>query len=116
MHGAAQAGADVPAFQTDAASLRNLPPTLGPEMFVGPQRVAYQMARDIPQTLAQLPCYCHCDKGFGHKSLHSCFEDDHAAHCAVCMDEAILAYRLQKQENLTPAQIRERIIAQYASE
>jgi hypothetical protein len=39
--------------------------------------------------------------------------DDHAAHCAVCVEEALLAYKLQKEERLTPAQIRERIIAQY---
>jgi hypothetical protein len=39
--------------------------------------------------------------------------DDHAAHCAVCVEEALLAYKLQKEERLSPAQIRERIIAKY---
>ena len=83
-------------------------------MFTGKARQAYQVAGEIPQTLAQLPCYCHCDRGMGHKSLHSCFEDDHAAHCAVCVDEALLAYRLEKSEGLTASQVRERIIAQYS--
>ncbi|HXM47163.1 MAG TPA: CYCXC family (seleno)protein [Pyrinomonadaceae bacterium] len=91
----------------------NLPSTLPPEKFPGKTREAYQAAKEIPQTLAQLPCYCHCDRGMGHKSLHSCFEDDHAAHCATCTDEALLAYRLQKEEYLSAKQIRERIIASY---
>ena len=54
-------------------------------------------SREAPQLIAQLPCYCYCDRGFGHKSLHSCFVDDHAAQCAVCVDEALLAYNLQKR-------------------
>ncbi|HVF49524.1 MAG TPA: CYCXC family (seleno)protein [Pyrinomonadaceae bacterium] len=106
----------VPAFETDAASLKSLSPTLAPQMFSGKQQEAYRAVKEIPQTIAQLPCYCHCDRGFGHKSLHSCFVDDHAAHCAVCVDEALLAYRLQKQEKLTPARIRERIVAHYAAQ
>ena len=94
----------------------NLPPTLAPEKFPGKTREAYQAAREIPQTLSQLPCYCHCDRGMGHKSLHSCFEDDHAAHCATCIDEALVAYRLQKEQHLSPKEIRERIIAAYSGQ
>jgi hypothetical protein len=101
----------VPAFEKEP---RNLPATLSPEMFTGMTRRAYQAVREIPETIAQLPCYCHCDRGFGHKSLHSCFVDTHAAGCAVCVEEAVAAYRLQKEERLTPAQIRERIIAEYS--
>jgi len=104
----------VPAHFEQAPPLGSLKPTLNAAMFTGKARQAYQVAGEIPQTLAQLPCYCHCDRGMGHKSLHSCFEDDHAAHCAVCVDEALLAYRLEKREGLTPAQVRERIIAQYS--
>ena len=107
---------EVPAFESDMASLKSLPATLAPAKFVGKQREGYEAAKAIPRTLAQLPCYCHCDKGFGHKSLHTCFVDDHAAHCAVCIDEALLAYRLEKEEKLTPEQIRERIIAIYTAE
>jgi hypothetical protein len=69
--------------------------------------------REIPQTLARLPCYCHCDQSLVHKSLHSCFEDDHAAHCAICAGEALMGYKLEKEQKLS-AQIRERIIAEYA--
>ncbi len=110
------AGPHVPAFQTDVASLNGLRPTLSPEKFSGKQRAAYQAVKAIPKTIAQLPCYCYCDEGHGHKSLHSCYEDDHAAQCAVCVDEALLAYRLEKVEKLKPEQIRERIIAQYSSQ
>lgn len=92
-----------------------LPPTLAPEKFAGKTRQAYQAAKDIPQTLAQLPCYCHCDRGMGHKSLHSCFEDEHAAHCDVCVNESIMASQMQKK-GMTPAQIREQIIARYSQQ
>ena len=114
-HGHGQPG-EVPAFETDLKSLKSLKPTLSPALFYGKQKEGYEAAKAIPQTLAQLPCYCHCDKGFGHKSLHTCFVDDHAAHCAVCIDEALLAYKLEKEEKLKPEQIRERIIAKYAAE
>ena len=106
---------DVPAFLTVKADLKSLKPTLAPEMFSGKQRLGYQAAKEIPQTLAQLPCYCHCDKGFGHKSLQSCFVDDHAAHCAICIDEALVAHTLEKKEGLKPEQIRERVIAQFSN-
>ena len=106
------AGSLVPAHYETAPS--NLEATLLPERFSGKTRDAYKAAREIPQTLAQLPCYCHCDRGLGHKSLHSCYEDDHAAHCAVCVDEALMALRLQKEQGLSAGQIRERIIAQYS--
>ena len=86
--------------------------TLNPEKFNGKTREAYRIVRETPQLIAQLPCYCYCDRGFGHKSLHSCFVDDHAAHCAVCVDEALLAYNLQKR-GMSPQQIRAQIIEQY---
>jgi hypothetical protein len=105
---------NVPAFMKTAAELKGLAPTLAPEEFAGKARLAYQAVREIPRTVAQLPCYCHCDAGFGHKSLHTCFEDDHASHCAVCVDEALLAYKLQTEDGLKPDQIRELIVAQYS--
>ena len=107
-----QTQARVPAFQ-DARSAINLPATLQPEQFFGPTREAYRAAKEIPETIAQLPCYCHCDQSMGHKSLHSCFQDTHASQCAVCVNEALIAYNMQRS-GMTPAQIRERIIAQYS--
>lgn len=106
---------EIPAFQTPE-QIKNLEPTLVAAQFEGKVREAYEVAKKIPETLAQLPCYCSCDKAFGHKSLHSCYVDDHASHCAVCVDEALLAYKLQKEEKLTPDQVREKIIHQYTQE
>jgi hypothetical protein len=104
----------IPAHFETPPSRASLGPTLSPERFTGLTREAYRAAQEIPVTLAQLPCYCHCDREFGHKSLHSCFEDEHAAHCAVCVNEALLAFKLEKEQKLTPAQIRETIVAQYS--
>ena len=106
----------VPAFLATPPTRASLAPTLDPERFTGATREAYRAVRQIPVTIAQLPCYCYCDQGFGHKSLYSCFEDDHAAHCAVCVNEALLALTLEKEQKMTPAQIRERIVAQYATQ
>jgi hypothetical protein len=106
--------ARVPAHFETLSSLGQLPPTLPPERFFGQARKAYQVAKEIPQTLAQLPCYCYCDESFGHKSLHSCYETNHSSECAVCVNEALLAYRLQKEQGLTAPQIRERIIAEFS--
>ncbi|MGH9961530.1 MAG: CYCXC family (seleno)protein [Pyrinomonadaceae bacterium] len=108
-----EASPSVPSYQL-ASEVRSLPPTLEPSRFVGKAREAYRVAKEIPQTLAQLPCYCHCDRSFGHKSLHTCFVDNHAAQCAVCVDEALLAFQLQQKEKLTPEQVRDRIIEKYS--
>jgi len=105
----------IPAYQS-GSEVGSLPPTLPVSGFVGKTREAYEVAKKIPQTLAQLPCYCECDIGFGHKSLHTCFVNDHASGCAVCVDEALLAYKLQKEQRLTPEQVREKIIEKYSAE
>lgn len=112
-HPNSQLAKRIPAYQT-ASEARDLPATLEPAKFFGKAKEAYIVAKQIPETLAQLPCYCHCDQGFGHRSLHTCFVDDHAAHCAVCVDEALLAYKLQQEDKLTPEQVRERIIEKYS--
>ena len=106
----------VPAHYEAPPASRDLRPVLLPSQFAGKTREAYEAVKQIPVTVAQMPCYCHCDKGFGHKSLHSCFEDDHATHCATCVDEALMVYRLQKEDGLSVAQIRERIIAEYQTQ
>lgn len=104
---------EIPAFQS-GKSLANLPPTLAPEVFAGSVRQAYWIAKEIPGTLAQVPCYCKCDRSLGHKSLHTCFTDDHGSKCGTCMNEAFSAYRLQKEKKLRPEQIREKIVAEYS--
>ena len=58
---------------------RETRPTLDPARFVGKAQLAHQIARDIPDVLDGLYCYCGCDKTSGHKSLLSCYTDGHAA-------------------------------------
>src|SRR5690242_3437736 len=111
----AQTETRVPAYYHDAPSASALRPTLPPDKFIGPAKDAYKVAQEIPNTLAQLPCYCYCDMHMGHKSLHSCFEDTHASQCAVCVSEALQAYEMH-QNGMSPAQIRERIIAEYSKQ
>lgn len=103
----------MPAHYQQPPSRSTLGPTLPPEQFTGLTRDAYRAAREIPQTIAQMPCYCHCDRGMGHKSLYSCFEDDHASHCATCVNEALLALKLEREGKLSPAQIRDKIVEQF---
>jgi len=113
-HDHSAAAQTMPAHFEVPPSKSSLGPTLDPNSFTGITRDAYRAAREIPVTLAQLPCYCHCDRGFGHKSLYSCFQDEHASHCDVCVREAVLALKLEKEQKMTPAQIRDTIVAQYS--
>lgn len=105
----------VPAYHTKAPNVATLAPTLSPELFTGNIRLAYQAAREIPQTLAQLPCYCHCDRGHNHKSLHSCFETEHGENCGICIGEALTAHSLHKQ-GIAVSEIRKKIIAAYGQD
>jgi hypothetical protein len=76
---AAPVAEPVPPYFASAAAARPLPRTLAPERFAHPAVVkAYRVARQIPEVLAQQPCYCWCDK-FGHGSLLDCFASDHGA-------------------------------------
>src|SRR5262245_50999914 len=102
----------VPAHFTEPPPLSSLAPTLSPVKFSGKVRDAYQVAKDIPQTLAQLPCFCHCDRSIGHKSLHSCYEETHATGCEICLDSALMAGEL-KQQGMSDTEIRDKLIAKY---
>jgi Protein of unknown function with PCYCGC motif len=56
-----------------------LPTPLPAAQFQGRVRDAYQAASDIPQVLAELTCYCGCDKSQGHRHLLDCFVDTHGS-------------------------------------
>ncbi|MBT4287217.1 MAG: hypothetical protein HOD92_07740 [Deltaproteobacteria bacterium] len=58
------------------------------------QMISYGVAGKIPQVLDQIYCFCGCSHSIGHKSLLSCFTDDHAANCGICMDQALLADKM----------------------
>jgi hypothetical protein len=55
-----------------------LPRTLDPNLFRGKAKIAYEVAREIPEVLAQMPCFCECE-AFGHENLLDCFIDNHGA-------------------------------------
>lgn len=58
---------------------RETRPTLDSALFVGKAAAGHRVAREMPELLDQLYCYCQCDKHQGHKSLLSCYTDGHAA-------------------------------------
>ena len=58
---------------------------------------AYAAARRAPRVLDGVHCYCECARNFGHRSLLTCFESDHGAHCDICKGEATLAMQLASQ-------------------
>ena len=68
-----------PALKKEKISLRERRATLSPDLFTGRIWKAYRIAREIPEVLDGLYCYCRCRENFGHKSLLSCFVDKHAS-------------------------------------
>ncbi len=83
------------AANSDAKSSNGI--TLKPKLFVGPVRQGYKIAEEKPDLLAQLHCYCGCDKRHGHKSLLDCYKSRHSASCETCVGEAIMANRMFDQ-------------------
>jgi hypothetical protein len=53
--------------------------TLDPASYTGKAAAAYQVAREIPDVLDQLQCYCACRSQYGHVSLLSCYADGHGS-------------------------------------
>jgi len=70
--------------------------TLDPARFTGRTRSAYQAAKEVPEVLAQLPCFCGCMTGFGHKNNLDCFHDEHGVECSMCQDIALDARDMYK--------------------
>lgn len=72
-------------------------PLLSPDLFKGKTAYTYQIAKEIPEILDNIYCYCNCQIHSGHKSLLSCYTDKHAAFCDICQNQAIRAYELYKE-------------------
>jgi len=92
-----------------------LPPILTKDQLWGAnaqypyQTHAYELAAQIPDVIYQQPCYCYCDRGMGHNSLHSCFAGTHGAQCGTCLKELYYTYEMHKRSKM-PSQIRAGII------
>lgn len=77
-------------------------------------RRLYDLAREIPEILDGIHCYCECDGDpINHRSLLSCFESDQAAGCHACGSEARLVHRLHG-EGRTLAEIRAEVDRKFA--
>ena len=99
----------VPAYYARVSDAKPLPPTLDPSRFNREDiREAYAVAREIPEVLVQLPCYCYCERQ-GHRGLLDCFKTEHAATCNICTKETLLAGRMHR-DGKSAEQIREAII------
>jgi Protein of unknown function with PCYCGC motif len=87
---------------------------LSPSLFTDEKtRAAYQTAKDIPEVLEQLPCFCGCMSSFGHKNNLFCFKDQHGSGCNVCQDIALDARKMHDQ-GMSIAQIQENIKNKYS--
>jgi hypothetical protein len=105
-------GTNEPANETSIAE--KAAGVLSPTIFDDERtRAAYQVAKDIPDVLEQLPCFCGCMTNFGHKNNLFCFKDQHGSGCTLCQDIALDARRLH-DEGKTIAQIQDTIKAKYA--
>ncbi|MEE8483300.1 MAG: PCYCGC motif-containing (lipo)protein, partial [Nitrospinota bacterium] len=59
-------------------------------------------------------CYCRCKENprFRHKTLLTCYTDEHAANCGICLDEGSAAWEMT-QDGKTPEEIRTAIDSYY---
>jgi len=100
---------DVPAYHAQAPK-GELPATMNPVLFTDPVvQNAYAVAAKVKSALYQQPCYCHCDRSQGHKSLLDCFASKHGSGCGTCIYEDFYTYE-QSAKGKTAAQIRAGII------
>lgn len=100
---------DVPAYHAQAPK-GELPATMNPDLFTDPMvQNAYAVAAKVKSVLYQQPCYCHCDRSQGHKSLLDCFASKHGSGCGTCIYEDFYTYE-QSGKGKTAAQIRAGII------
>jgi hypothetical protein len=85
------------------------PVTLNPAAFADPEtKNAYQAAKDVPEVLEYMPCYCGCFGNAGHRNNLDCFKDNHGVTCSLCRAIAIEANRQSKLG--TPVQQIKRIV------
>ncbi|KKM47774.1 hypothetical protein LCGC14_1558260, partial [marine sediment metagenome] len=64
--------ADMPALKGEESK-----PNVSPSRYRGRTASAYGVAIKSRDVLDYMFCYCNCKQSIGHKSLLSCFTDDH---------------------------------------
>src|SRR5581483_4266570 len=86
----------IPVYYQHADDAMPFNATLDPAVFKRADiREAYEVAKEIPDVLAQQPCYCYCQRQ-GHRGLLDCFRTEHAASCNICIREALLAGNMHR--------------------
>jgi uncharacterized protein with PCYCGC motif len=89
--------------------------TLPPEIFLDPKaREAYQVAKEIPEVLKELPCFCGCMRTHGHKNNLFCFMDEHGSACEICEDIALIAKQMHSN-GASIKEIQDNVKGKYAS-
>ncbi|MCA9482479.1 MAG: hypothetical protein KC553_01975 [Nitrospina sp.] len=73
-------------------------PVLSHKMFSGKAAVAYKIAAEIPKVIDSQFCYCYCKRNHGHKTLLTCYTNNHGSKCEVCMNEVLYAYEMYKDK------------------
>lgn len=69
----------MPVFHDSAEAAKPFPALMPPSRYQHPVvSRAYAIAHEIPEVLAQQPCYCYCETS-GHRSLLDCWASDHGA-------------------------------------
>jgi hypothetical protein len=74
------------------------PVTLNPAAFASDPEVqqAYQAAKNVPEVLEHMACYCGCFGNAGHRNNLDCFKDSHGTGCSLCRMIALEAERQAK--------------------
>ncbi len=70
---------------------------LSPERWTGHVRMSYMVAKEIPEILKQLFCYCGCDHMDEHTTLLDCYTSDHSVDCVYCQGEAMMACKMNRK-------------------
>ncbi len=85
----------------EATTRQETRPTQDPLLYANDPYIkeAYTIAREIPGVLDKIFCYCYCalNPQSKHKSLLTCYVDDHSSKCGTCLREAVVAKQLTAQ-------------------
>jgi hypothetical protein len=100
---------------TQNSESEKLKPVMDPGQFFGAAAMGYAAAKECPEIVAKLFCYCGCDITDKHTSLLDCFTSLHGVDCHICQEEAMLALRLNNQ-GIPLIEIQKRVDQQYSSQ
>jgi hypothetical protein len=84
----------------EATTMQETRHTQDPAIYSDPYiKEAYTAAKEIPGALDKVFCYCYCalNPQFKHKSLLTCYVDDHGSKCGICLREAVVTKQLTAQ-------------------